>query len=43
MCGENNSANKNCMYEILKTIPDIEMLNFEYEYETMKRVRSKYE
>lgn len=31
------------IYEILKTIPELEMLNFDYEYETMKRVRSKHE
>ena len=40
---EDKNTAMESVYEILKTIPDIEMLNFEYEYETMKRVRSKYE
>ena len=27
------------IYEILNSIPELEMLNFDFEYETMKRVR----
>ena len=40
---EDKNTAMESIYEILKTIPELEMLNFEYEYETMKRVRSKYE
>ena len=40
---EDKNAALESIYEILKTIPELEMLNFDYEYETMKRVRSKHE
>ena len=36
---EDKNAAMESIYEILKTIPELEMLNFDYEYETMKRVR----